>query len=209
MINEVAIVLYGELMQIVNAALADVAENPARLPQAQLGAHERISRAIREARVATAADDFQDVLDFHLKLKPEHPRALPGLPRAELGALVFRLVDEECNAELLPALMELAEYASDVEDGVRELDDEWFRAKLAEAADGAADLKYVLNGAMLAYGVDLRPVWDEVQRANMAKEGGSRRPDGKILKPEGWVPPGVAGVIARQAPIPGVPLPEQ
>jgi hypothetical protein len=31
----------------------------------------------------------------------------------------------------------------------------------------------------------------------MRKVGGAKRPDGKILKPEGWVPPDVAGVLAE------------
>jgi predicted HAD superfamily Cof-like phosphohydrolase len=40
-------------------------------------------------------------------------------------------------------------------------------------------------------------VWKEVHRSNMAKlEGGVRkREDGKILKPEGWTPPDVEGVM--------------
>ncbi len=38
--------------------------------------------------------------------------------------------------------------------------------------------------------------WDEVHRSNMAKVGGPIRGDGKRLKPEGWTPPDVAGVLA-------------
>lgn len=38
-------------------------------------------------------------------------------------------------------------------------------------------------------------VWDEIHRSNMAKVDGPVRDDGKILKPEGWVPPDVAGVL--------------
>lgn len=47
-------------------------------------------------------------------------------------------------------------------------------------------------------GIDLGPVFEEVHRANMAKVGGPTRADGKILKPEGWTPPDVAGVLRRQ-----------
>ena len=69
---------------------------------------------------------------------------------------------------------------------------------MADVADGIADLIYVLLGRAIAYGIDLRPVWDEVQRANMSKEGGGKRADGKILKPPGWRAPDINGVIARQ-----------
>jgi predicted HAD superfamily Cof-like phosphohydrolase len=33
----------------------------------------------------------------------------------------------------------------------------------------------------------------------MAKASGPRRADGKVLKPEGWTPPDIVGVLERQA----------
>ena len=59
-----------------------------------------------------------------------------------------------------------------------------------------ADLLYVTYGAIWACGVDPDPVFAEVHDANMRKLDGPRRADGKILKPEGWQPADVAGVIA-------------
>ncbi len=48
----------------------------------------------------------------------------------------------------------------------------------------------------------LDPVFDEVHAANMNKvgEGGKvlRSATGKVLKPEGWVPPDVESVLERQ-----------
>lgn len=69
---------------------------------------------------------------------------------------------------------------------------------LAEFADGACDLIYVLIGAATSFGIDLSPVWDAVQKANMSKEGGKTREDGKILKPSGWIAPDVAHIITEQ-----------
>lgn len=43
------------------------------------------------------------------------------------------------------------------------------RGDLPEMADGLADLVYVTVWTALAHGVDLRPVWAEVQAANLAK----------------------------------------
>ncbi len=72
------------------------------------------------------------------------------------------------------------------------------RGDLAGVADGIVDLIYVSIGKALAWGIDIRPIWRAVQRANMAKEGGGQRSDGKILKPAGWQPPDVAGLIEGQ-----------
>lgn len=47
-------------------------------------------------------------------------------------------------------------------------------------------------------GIDLRPVWSEVHAANMRKTTGPVREDGKRLKPEGWQPPDIAGVLRAQ-----------
>lgn len=65
-------------------------------------------------------------------------------------------------------------------------------------ADAICDLIYVLIGTAISMGIDIRPMWDEVHRSNMAKEGGAIREDGKILKPEGWEPPDLMGEFKRQ-----------
>jgi predicted HAD superfamily Cof-like phosphohydrolase len=69
---------------------------------------------------------------------------------------------------------------------------------IVKVADGIADLIYVLIGTAHSYGIPLEKVWKEVHQTNMAKEGGSTREDGKILKPEGWVPPDIAYLIKRE-----------
>ena len=67
-----------------------------------------------------------------------------------------------------------------------------------EIADGICDSIYVLLGAALELGINITPLWDEVQRTNMAKEGGAIREDGKILKPEGWKPPVISRLLKEQ-----------
>lgn len=64
--------------------------------------------------------------------------------------------------------------------------------------DGLADLLYVTFGAAVTAGVDIEPHFDEVHRANMTKENGGTRGDGKIMKPEGWVPPDHTKIMHRQ-----------
>lgn len=65
--------------------------------------------------------------------------------------------------------------------------------------DATVDLDYVSEGFRVAFGVDSRPVWSAVQRANVAKAGGPKREsDGKRLKPPGWTPPDIEGELVRQ-----------
>lgn len=70
---------------------------------------------------------------------------------------------------------------------------------MIETIDGLCDLIYVVAGAAVTMGIDLDPFFEEVHRSNMAKDGGGTRADGKIMKPEGWQPPDIAGVLERIA----------
>lgn len=69
---------------------------------------------------------------------------------------------------------------------------------LVEVIDGLCDLLYVTYGAAVRSGVDLEPFFSEVHHSNMRKTGGDTRADGKILKPEGWVPPRIAELLRDQ-----------
>ena len=66
------------------------------------------------------------------------------------------------------------------------------KRNLPASADGAIDLIYVLIGSLLAMGIDMWPLWAEVQRANMAWSMGS------CWKPEGWQPPDIEGLLRKQ-----------
>lgn len=69
---------------------------------------------------------------------------------------------------------------------------------MIEVIDGLCDLLYVTYGAAVRSGIDLEPFFAEVHRSNMEKTGGDTRADGKILKPEGWVPPKIAELLEEQ-----------
>lgn len=87
-----------------------------------------------------------------------------------------------------------------VKEGAFRLVDEGVVAvNLPEAIDAVVDSGYVLEGFAIACGVDLRPCWALVQRANLLKATGPfRASDRKRLKPEGWQPPDIAGELRRQ-----------
>lgn len=110
-----------------------------------------------------------DVKDFHDGIGVESPTTT-AIRRPELRA---KLIEEEA-AETVAAIR---------------------RGDLVEAIDGICDLLCVTYGTVLEFGIDLKPYWDEVHRSNMAKLGGPKREDGKALKPEGWTPPNIAGLL--------------
>lgn len=73
---------------------------------------------------------------------------------------------------------------------------------MAGVADALADIIYVCIGTALEFGIPLDDVWNAVHASNMAKVDPAtgkvrRRGDGKILKPDGWTPPDIAGILAR------------
>lgn len=75
---------------------------------------------------------------------------------------------------------------------------------LVEIADGLLDQIVIAWGTLLAYfGPEVSEyLANEVAQSNLAKVDGRLAPvkfrhDGKILKPEGWQPPDIEGVLRR------------
>ncbi len=85
-----------------------------------------------------------------------------------------------------------------IEDEVKELRDAAEAGDLVEVIDGIGDVIYTAYGYAIRCGVEMDPFMDEIQRSNMAKEGGPVRADGKQLKPDDWTPPDIEGVLNRQ-----------
>lgn len=66
-----------------------------------------------------------------------------------------------------------------------------------EMVDALADLLVVTYGAAVEMGVDLEPVFAEVHRSNMSKDGG-KDAGGKILKGPNFRKPDVIGELRAQ-----------
>lgn len=111
----------------------------------------------------------EDVLEFHRALNIPIGRVV-DLSRPDLRA---ELIREEAR-ETVTAIKQ---------------------GDLVEAIDGLCDTIVVCYGAAIEWGIDLEPFWNEVHRTNMAKQGGPVREDGKRLKPSGWSPPDIAGIL--------------
>jgi predicted HAD superfamily Cof-like phosphohydrolase len=119
-------------------------------------------------------DPFAAVLQFHRRFAVSIGDR-PALPREELVALRLALIDGELT-ELRAAIG---------------------NEDMVAVADALVDLLYVTYGAAITFGIDVRPIFEEVHRANMAKLGGGTRADGKVLKPDGWQPPVLAPLLEQ------------
>jgi len=71
------------------------------------------------------------------------------------------------------------------------------RGDFVEMVDALADLLVVVYGAAVEMGVDLEPVFAEVHRSNMSKDGGLDA-GGKILKGPSFRPPDILGELIKQ-----------
>jgi predicted HAD superfamily Cof-like phosphohydrolase len=122
-------------------------------------------------------DWYQDMIDFHIEVMedtlPEGPTLLP----VSVIDLRKTLILEEVS-ELF----------------TKGLD----KDNLVEIADGIVDSIVVLVGTAVRYGIDIRPIWDEIHSTNMAKKFGPTRKDGKKLKPANWQPPKVRELLNSQ-----------
>lgn len=125
-----------------------------------------------------------DVANFMIEVKGLTLSLEPDIPVTLVRNLCAALIREEAQETYLA--LERAP------DALEALD------VLVEVADGLADLIYVCLYTANAYGIDMEPVWNEVQRTNMAKKGGPMSPTGKQLKPAGWEPPNIKAILEAQ-----------
>lgn len=131
---------------------------------------------IEEAFRKPPNTDWQaDVWEFNEAIgTPKRPT--PGWPDEASLELGLDLVSEEV-AELLEAIE---------------------CRRFVETVDAIGDSIVTLIGLARRLGVDLHPIMAEIQRTNMAKLTGPVREDGKRLKPPGWTPPDIAGLLRAQ-----------
>ena len=116
---------------------------------------------------------YEDIRDFHTALDAPNGKEPSGTLPDDRFALRKSLIQEEYS-ELMEAMDE---------------------GDPAHIAKEAADLVVVVLGTAAEYGLPFDEVWNAVHESNMAKAGGPRREDGKILKPPGWKPPDIQAII--------------
>lgn len=124
--------------------------------------------------------EFQSlVTEFHTAFNApvaDSPQLIP----AERAALRAALIQEE-----------LDEYKEAIAE-----------ADVVGVADALGDLLYVVLGAAIEHGIQLRPVFEEIHASNMSKLGTDGTPilreDGKVLKGPDYFKPNLDAIIAAQ-----------
>lgn len=143
------------------------------------------ARILNETQIRTPSKEFQDVRDFHQKF---------GLLCFDKPARLTKRKLLERIEFMLEELKEFAE-ASGHEVGVFQDQAEALPGDgpqdLAGQADALVDLVYVALGTAVMLGLPWDWLWDDVQRANMAKVRGmtKRGHAVDVTKPPGWQGP--------------------
>ena len=109
------------------------------------------------------------VADFHRKYQQPCPTGPPVVPDPDLARLRLRLIREEY--EEVRVEMEKLIRTKDPDEAVRV-----FRLLLKELCD----LRYVVEGTAVAYGLPFEEAYAEVHRSNMTKTAGPL--GGKAIK---------------------------
>ncbi len=160
----------------------------------------RALRAENHVRLVACEDSRRaDVMAF-FGIAGQEIGGAPHVPSAEVVRLRARLIVEECF-ELLESLFDrhsphnqfLHAWARVVET----INDAPVRVDLPAFADAVIDSLYVLEGALVAFGIDGEPLWRAVHACNMRKVGGPVV-DGKLQKPSGWCAPDIAQLLRDQ-----------
>lgn len=94
-------------------------------------------------------------------------------------------------------------YVKLIDEEHTELKDAIAASDRVETLDALLDILVVTVGALHSLGVDAEGGWKEVIGSNLAKinrETGKveKREDGKVLKPEHWMPPSLAQYIVKE-----------
>ena len=78
-----------------------------------------------------------------------------------------------------------------LEEEVREFKEAVLEQNIGKQADALIDLVYFAKGTAVMMGLPWETLWDDVHRANMAKERGVSHRGHKFdcIKPKNWVPP--------------------
>jgi predicted HAD superfamily Cof-like phosphohydrolase len=158
----------------------------------------------RPATVAAQVREFHAAFGLIVRDTPQ-----TSIPRDERDFRVGLLLEE--TGELVAALLGLAEPKTLARTlaGVVVAHEQTYghhpaAPEVVDVARECADVLAMVYGTALHYGIDLDAVTAEVMAAGMRKLDADGRPikrgDGKVLKPQGWTPPDVAGAIGMPAP---------
>lgn len=180
--------------------MSDVIEGIEEILDGMSDVGDLVHRLVDEIKRLRASTINAQVTEFH-KAFGQAIGEKPAVPSDDVVRLRAKLVAEEAfefirSLVRSPSVDELLKATQVV------ISRATVAVDLVEAVDALADLDYVVEGSRLAFGVDGVPVAALVHANNLSKLGPDgkplKRPDGKVVKPDTWVPPDVAGELRRQ-----------
>lgn len=159
--------------------------------------------AITGNLTVTIKEDFEflDVKAFHQKFKQLNGDTPQHLTRRKMAERANFLLEELMEFAAASGL-KLQHQGFD-EDLKFIVDEEDHDQNMELQADALIDLVYVAKGTAVMMGLPWKALWDDVQRANMAKALGetprSKANPGQFLmdvgKPKGWIPPHTESIL--------------
>lgn len=137
----------------------------------------------------------ENMIDFQKMVKEFHEKyghytnesGKPAIPDDDVINLRYRLIEEEMM-ETLGALRNMMNYPENSMDSRTNL--------MTELADGIADSIVVLMGTVLAFGLPIDIIFEEVHRSNMSKSL-EKNEYGKTIKGPHWSPPNIKAILIR------------
>jgi hypothetical protein len=174
--NTIAAIVQEDIINPVARFYAGDAQEKDAMAQVQQG-------MIKLAAMHNAHETFWRVNQFH---------AVTGVPRR--GGLMD---DEQIDLRIRLIKEELKELT----DGIKKWRETYGVDELIEIADALGDLDYVVNGAMIAFGLPGVAIAKEIHRSNMTKllQNGNPllREDGKVLKGPDYEPPNLLAILEQ------------
>ena len=94
-------------------------------------------------------------------------------------------------------------YLKLIEEEAEELNQAIIAKDKVEMLDALVDIIVVTIGAIHSMGADAEGAWNEVMRTNLDKIDKTtgkvrKREDGKVLKPDGWIPPNLEQFLYKK-----------
>lgn len=158
---------------------------------------------VQERRAASLKSQHQLKVEQTMHYAGQNPLLIPSEPSIEVRKLRAKLILEEAleTVEALGVNLYLLRQG-----GIRIIGGDQIHYSpegefnLVEVVDGCCDIRVVTTGTLSACGVPDLPVQEEVDNNNLTKFPDGKpilREDGKYLKPEGYKPPNIAGVLLK------------
>jgi predicted HAD superfamily Cof-like phosphohydrolase len=130
--------------------------------------------------------NYDDVRTFHVKFDLPHPERPAPVTRERAAERANFMLEELLEFADAAGLILFSDGAGRVVFEPLSLADQDFPPQ----ADALIDIVYVAMGTAVQMGLPWQRLWDDVQRANMAKvRGASDRSYIDVIKPDGWEGP--------------------